>query len=155
MTSATLPESGQFEGGVHSSAFRVYFEDTDAGGIVYHANYLRWYERARTEMLRFLGISLGRALDQDTGTYVVSTIEMKFTGPARLDDVVTVESRVEEVHKASVRLHQVASVAGRRINEARIRLGFVGADGRPRRQPPHWLEAFAGVMPVQEGNSLK
>ncbi|MEZ5743991.1 MAG: YbgC/FadM family acyl-CoA thioesterase [Sphingomonadaceae bacterium] len=151
MTASPDPSSGSFADGVHRCAFRVYFEDTDAGGIVYHANYLRWYERARTEMLRLLGVALGQALDDATGTYVVAHLDMKFAGPARLDDVVTVESRVADVQKASVRLHQVAKVQDRVINEAQIRLGFVGPDGRPRRQPEDWLAAFASLAPREEG----
>ena len=146
MTSLPAPSCGQFDGPVHRYAVRVYFEDTDAGGIVYHANYLRWFERARSDMLRLLGIHQGDAIAAGEGVYVVSDLAMKFLGPARLDDVVTIESRVEKVQRVSVRLHQVASIEGTVLNEAQVRVGFVTPDGLPRRQPQAWLDAFNDIL---------
>ena len=149
MTPVPDPPCGAFAGPVHRCALRVYFEDTDAGGIVYHANYLRWYERARSDMLRLLGIGQREAMAQGIGTYVIAHLDMRFFGPARLDDIVIVESRVERVQPASVRMHQVASVDGVVVNEARLKVGFIDPAGRPRRQPGEWLEAFSAVVAEQ------
>ncbi|MWN04876.1 acyl-CoA thioester hydrolase [Gilliamella bombicola] len=80
---------------------RVYYEDTDAGGVVYHARYLAFYERARTEILRQLGISQ-QTLLQEGIAFVVKKMDISYQFPARLDDMLTISSEVEQVRKASI-----------------------------------------------------
>ena len=80
------PPSGTFHGPLHLFPVRVYYEDTDVSGMVYHANYLRWFERARSDLLRLLGIEQGRALDEGLGNYTVAEVNIRFLVPARLDD---------------------------------------------------------------------
>jgi len=87
-------------------SMRVYYEDTDAGGIVYHANYLRWMERVRTEWLRALGAHHQQIAERDGLQFVVSDLEIRYLKPARLDDRVRVDLQVAEVRRASLRLTQ-------------------------------------------------
>lgn len=136
------PSRGLFDGTLHRFAVTVYYEDTDAGGVVYHANYLRWYERARTDMLTLLGMDQRTAVEAGQGLYVVADVAMRFHAPARLGDTILIETRLEELLRASVRLTQVARRGETKLNEARIRVGFVAPDGRPRRQPDEWHAAF-------------
>ena len=141
------PQGGQFDGPVHRFAVRAYFEDTDLSGVVYHANYLRWFERARSDMLRLLGIDQRAAQEAGEGAYAVSELTIRYFAPARLDDAVLLESRVEEMRAASCRMHQKAWRDGVLLTEARLRVGFVAPDGRPRRQPDAWRRAFAAILP--------
>ncbi len=147
MTSALTPQSGQFDGPVHHFAVRAYFEDTDLSGVVYHANYLRWFERARSDMLRLLGIDQRAAQEAGEGAYAVSELTIRYFAPARLDDAVLLESRIEGMRAASCRMHQQAWRDGVLLTEARLRVGFVAPDGRPRRQPDAWRTAFAAILP--------
>lgn len=142
-----VPPGGLFDGPVHRFAVRAYFEDTDLSGVVYHANYLRWFERARSDMLRLLGIDQRAAQEAGEGAYAVSELTIRYARPARLDDTVVIESRVEEMRAASCRMHQVALRDSELLSEARLRVGFVAPDGRPRRQPEAWRHAFATIVP--------
>jgi acyl-CoA thioester hydrolase len=150
MTSLPEPSSGQFDGAVHRFAVRVYFEDTDLSGMVYHANYLRWFERARSDMLRLLGIDQRAAQEAGEGAYAVAELSIRYLAPARLDDAVIIESRAEELRAASCRMHQRALRGDTLLSEARLRVGFVGAQGRPRPQPEAWRRAFASIVPAPE-----
>lgn len=85
---------------------RVYYEDTDAGGIVYHASYLRWMERARTEWLRALGARHVDLAERDAIQFVVSSLEIRYLRPARLDDLLQIDLTVDQARKASLRLDQ-------------------------------------------------
>ncbi|MDE2596479.1 MAG: YbgC/FadM family acyl-CoA thioesterase [Sphingomonadales bacterium] len=152
MTSFPLPPGGCFDGPLHRFAVRAYFEDTDLSGVVYHANYLRWFERARSDMLRLLGIDQRAAYEAGEGAYAVADLSIRFAAPARLDDDVLIESRVEEMGAASCRMHQRALRSGQLLAEARMRVGFVGPDGRPRRQPAPWRAAFAQIIVTAEGS---
>ena len=146
------PPGGSFDGPVHRFPLRVYFEDTDLSGVVYHANYLRWFERARSEMLRCLGIEQRAVYDAGEGCYAVAELTIRYLAPARLDDAILIESRMEELRAASCRIEQKALrlEGGKRgliLSDVRLRIGFVGPDGRPRRQPEAWRKAFAAVAP--------
>lgn len=153
MTSALEPSGGRFDGSVHRFPVRAYFEDTDLSGMVYHANYLRWFERARSDMLRLLGIDQGAAFRAGEGVYAVADLAIRYHAPTRLDDLVLIESRAEEVRAASCRMHQKALRGETLLSEARLRVGFVGPDGRPRRQPEAWRAAFATVVSHPEGSA--
>lgn len=103
-----LPGSGTYEGGVHRFSVRIYFEDTDAGGIVYYANYLRFAERARTEMLRCLGFDQSVLLcdRNDPIAFVVKRCVVDYIGMARLDDVLSIETRVLRLSGARLEMEQ-------------------------------------------------
>lgn len=136
------PPSGIFQGPLHLFPVRVYYEDTDLSGMVYHANYLRWFERARSDLLRLLGIEQRAAHDQGLGNYTVAELNIRYLAPARLDDAVTIATSALELGAASVRLRQRAMRDGQLLAEATVRVGFIAPDGRPRRQPPDWRAAF-------------
>lgn len=150
MTDLFQPSSGILEGAVHRYALRVYFADTDLSGVVYHANYLRWFEQARSELLRLLGIEQRSVQEAGEGAYAVADLTIRYLLPARLDDVVVIETRAEEMRAASCRMHQQAWRGTDLLTEARLRIGFVGPDGRPRRQPEAWRKAFAAIAPAKE-----
>ena len=140
------PTCGVLDGSVHRYALRVYYEDTDAGGIVYHANYLRWFERARSDLLNVLGIDQAAALAAGEGAYTVAEASLRYLVPARLGDTVLIETRAESVGRASCTLQQSAWRGDTQLTQARVRVGFVGPDGRPRRQPEAWHKAFVSVV---------
>ena len=142
MTTFPTPPGGHFEGRLHLFPVRVYYEDTDLSGIAYHAGYLRWFERARSDMLRLLDVDQRTAFEAGEGFYTVADLQIRYLAPARLDDIVAVESRATEIRAASVRLQQSARREGELLASAEIRVGFVAPDGRPRRQPDAWRKAF-------------
>lgn len=147
MTSHPAPPSGLLEGRLHRFAVRAYFEDTDLSGVVYHANYLRWFERARSDFVRLLGIDQRAANEAGEGAFAVAELTIRYTAPARLDDAVLIETTCEELGAASCRMHQRAfRNDGTLLTEARLRVGFVAPDGRPRRMPAQWRAAFASIV---------
>ncbi|WP_137896869.1 tol-pal system-associated acyl-CoA thioesterase [Ramlibacter sp. 2FC] len=128
---------------------RIYWEDTDAGGIVFYANYLKFFERARTEWLRSLGIGQQALREATGGQFVVSETAVRYHRPARLDDELIVTAHLQEIGRASLTIEQQAlSSTARDANsdrlllcEGRIRIGWVDADClKPSRIPPHILE---------------
>lgn len=146
MSSPPVPASGQFDGPVHRYAVRVYYEDTDAGQVVYHANYLKWFERARSDMLDLFGIDQRAASEAGAGSYVVAEVALKFRASARLGDVVVIETACEEIGAATLQLRQRALRGADRLVESQVRVAFVGPDGKPRRQPADWLDKFASLV---------
>ncbi len=125
---------------------RVYYEDTDASGVVYHANYLRWFERARTEWLRELGYEQ-HGLAQGLGAvFTVASMEIAFRRPARLDDRLEVTLGVASVRAASLQFEQQLYRFGDEalLASARVRVGCVDADTfRPVPVPPELRSAMA------------
>jgi acyl-CoA thioester hydrolase len=129
---------------------RVYWEDTDAGGIVFYANYLKFFERARTEWLRHLGIGQQALRDQVGGMFVVSETRVHYHRPARLDDLLLVTARVQEAGRASLTIEQRALLQTQDpgapslpLCEGTIRIGWVEAGSlRPQRIPASVLEAL-------------
>lgn len=120
----------------HSLTIRIYYEDTDAGGIVYHAAYLRFAERARTELVRGLGIQQG-ALRNKTGLgFAVRSLSVDYFRPAYLDDEITVHTHTAEIRGASVIFEQVIMRADVRLARLMVRVACVDGAGRPRRLPP-------------------
>ncbi len=139
-----LPYSGRFVDREHRFTVRVYYEDTDAGGVVYHANFLRFFERARTDMLAIAGADIATALREGEGGYVVVAADLRYLRPARLGEALTIVSRLEEVRQAACIIQQRVMRDDQLVVEGRLTVAFVGADGRPRRQPAAWIEAFQG-----------
>jgi acyl-CoA thioester hydrolase len=134
---------GLIDGPRHLFAVRAYYEDTDLSGIVYHANYLRWFERARSDLVRMLGIDQRDAVETGEGAYAVADLAIRYARPARLDDTIVIESRCVELGAASLRIRQQALRDGDLIAEQTVRVGFIDPQGRPRRQPAAWRAAFA------------
>lgn len=140
------PPGGILDGARHLYAVRVYYEDTDLSGITYHANYLRWFERARSDLLRLLGIDQRAAIEAGEGAYALSEVNLRYLRPAKLEDDVVIETRCTELGAASCRMHQIARRNEEVLCEAGLRVGFITLDGRPRRQPPEWRVAFQNFM---------
>jgi len=123
---------------------RVYWEDTDAGGVVFYANYLKFFERARTEWLRSLGFHQERMRVDEGSMFIVAETQVRYLRPARLDDELAVSVHVVESGRASIRLAQAARRAGETLAEGEIRIGCVDtASFRPRRIPNDILHAIA------------
>ena len=124
-------------------SLRVYWEDTDAGGVVFYANYLKFFERARTEWLRHRGVAQ-QALKEQTGAmFVVTDTRVSYKRPARLDDLLDVTVAVRESGRASFTLEQQAWCQGVLLAEGEIRIGCVDAATlRPRRIPDLVLHAL-------------
>lgn len=142
MSAQPILPGGIIDGNRHLFAVRAYYEDTDLSGIVYHANYLRWFERARSDLVRMLGIDQRAAVEGGEGAYAVADLHIRYARPARLDDTVVIESTCLELGAASVRIHQRAMRDDELIAEQTVRVGFIDPSGRPRRQPAEWREAF-------------
>jgi acyl-CoA thioester hydrolase len=128
---------------VHRFSLRVYYEDTDAAGIVYYANYLKFAERARTEMLRLVGFEQ-EALRKTTGrVFAVRHCSADYLAPARLDDELVVETRLTSLGGASLEVAQQIGCGGRTLVRLALRLACLGADGRPARLPQALRAALA------------
>ena len=136
------PPSGKIEGSRHLYPVRVFFEDTDLSGIAYHANYLKWCERARSDLLRVLGINQRAAFEAGEGVYAVTEAQIKWRRPARLDDELVVTTRAVELRAASARMEQRVLRGEELLAEVDIVAAFVTPEGRPRRQPEDWRRAF-------------
>lgn len=150
MVNPTLP-GGLIHASRHLYAVRVYYEDTDLSGITYHANYLRWFERARSDLLRLLGIDQRAAIEAGEGAYAVTEMAIKYRQPAKLDDDVVIETTSTEIGAASVRMLQVARRGEDVLASAEVRAGFLTLEGRPRRQPDAWRAAFHQFMTQKDG----
>lgn len=133
----------------HVFPVRVYYEDTDAGGVVYHSNYLCFAERARTELLRGFGIDHTSLLADDGLVFAVRRCEAEFVKPARLDDALEVRTRCTEASGASFWLEQLVQRAGETLVEMKVRLVCLKADGRPARIPETLRSLLSGAAPMQ------
>ena len=147
MSQATLdtPYRGGFVGPEHRFALTVYFEDTDTAGVVYYANYLRFMERARSDMIRAVGIDQGEVLRSGGGAYYVADVHIRYLKPARLGDDLLVLSTVEQVRAASVIIHQRVMRGAEQLTDARVTAAFLDRNGRPQRQPLEWVERFEAI----------
>jgi acyl-CoA thioester hydrolase len=145
--------------GRHLYTLRVYYEDTDAGGVVYYANYLRFAERARTEALRALGVPHAELMEQFSLMFVVRRVEMDYLRPARLDDSLVVVTEVEKVGGATIRLRQTIALAdgaagdGTELTVARVQLACVSpGEERARRIPARWRAGLQTMMAARAEN---
>ena len=124
-----------------SHRLRVYWEDTDAGGVVFYANYLKYFERARTEWLRGFGVGQQALRDATGSIFVVADTRVRYLRPARLDDLVDVSVEVREAGRASLLIAQSACRGDEVLAEGEIRIGCVDAGTfRPQRIPTPLLE---------------
>jgi acyl-CoA thioester hydrolase len=138
-----ITEAGRIEAGVHRLPLRVYYEDTDAAGIVYHANHLKFAERARTEMLRCLGLDHGTLRERLGLVFTVRRCLADYIAPARLDDRLLIETRLVREGGASLDLEQRVTRAGRLLVRLELRLALVSAGLRAARLPAELRAALA------------
>ena len=139
------PYRGGFVGHEHHFALTVYFEDTDTAGVVYYANYLKFMERARSDMLRAVGVDQGDVLRSGGGAYYVARCDIRYVRPARLGEELLVLSSVEQVRAASVEIQQRVMRNGELVTDARVTAAFLDANGRPQRQPKEWVDKFRSI----------
>jgi acyl-CoA thioester hydrolase len=144
-SSLDQPYRGGFVGSEHHFALTVYFEDTDTAGIVYYANYLKFMERARSDMIRAAGIDQAATHHQGQGAYAVAEVAIRYLKSARLSDDLLVLSTVERVRAASVLIHQRVMRGTELLTDARVTAAFLTVDGRPQRQPKDWVACFNAI----------
>jgi acyl-CoA thioester hydrolase len=133
----------------HVLPVRVYFEDTDFSTLAYHASYVRWCERGRSDFLRLLGTDARRLVDgsenREPAAFVVRRMSLDFARPARMDDVLEVTTRVRELGGASLTLNQVITRAGVRLFEAEVTVVLISVSGKPLRLSNAVRTAFGGL----------
>lgn len=141
--------AGKIENKAHALTIRVYYEDTDFSGAVYHANYLKYCERGRSDCLRLIGIHHHELHDgshwhetEGQMGFVVRRMECDFLASARIDDVITVESRFVEARGARIELQQRVLCGETILFDAKVTVALIGKDGKPKRLPAWMLEAF-------------
>lgn len=130
---------------IHRFPVRVYYEDTDLAGIVYYANYLRFIERGRSEMLRGLGIDQTRVRDAQGVVFAVRRVEADYLAPARFDDLLEVETSIAEVGGARLGLVQRVTRDGQALFSARVTIVCLSAEGPPRRLPAEIRQKLAEI----------
>ncbi len=146
MSAPTIaPTSGHIAGGVHVLPLRIYYEDTDAAGIVYYANWLRFLERGRTELLRLIGQEHSALRDERGVNWVVRRLAIDYLKPARLDETIEVVTSCGELRGASLDMIQQARRAEEILVRAELVVACMGATGRPVRLPAQLRTALAKV----------
>ena len=137
--SGALTESG------HRLMARVYFADTDFTGVVYHARYLEFLERGRSDFLRLSGVHHTELADGKHGerlSWIVRRMEIDFRQPARIDDIISIETYIEDISGARIYMRQHLKRDDVLLVEARVEAAVIGEGGRPRRFPKEWIAAF-------------
>ena len=146
-TALPLRDAGPLLGAPFRHPVRVYWEDTDAGGVVFYANYLKFFERARTEWLRHLGFEQQAWREATGAMFVVTDTQLRYRAPAKLDDLLHVTVVLRHGGKASMQIAQQAWRGDLLLAEGEVRIACVGLDGsggfRPRRIPEELLNLFA------------
>jgi len=129
----------------HHFALSVYFEDTDAAGIVYYANYLKFMERARSDMIRASGVDQVAELKATGNAYAVAEVSIKYRKPAFLGDSLVVVSTVEVIRAVSITIQQRVMRGDELVADAMVTAAFLTPQQRPRRQPREWVERFERI----------
>jgi acyl-CoA thioester hydrolase len=139
-----MPTAGRFEGRAHLLPVRVYYEDTDFTGVVYHANYVRYFERGRSDFLRTLGIGHARLLEGETPTaFVIAEMALSFVRPARIDDALTVRTHYDRIRGPRLLISQSIERDGEVLCRAAVTAVCIHLDGRPRRPGPALIAAVS------------
>ena len=139
------PYRGGFVGRDHHFALTVYFEDTDTAGIVYYANYLKFMERARSDMVRASGVDQVAELNATGNAYAVAEVSIKYRKPAYLGEDLVVISSVEAVRAVSITIQQRVMRGTELLTDAMVTAAFLTPDQRPQRQPREWAERFKRI----------
>ncbi len=126
----------------HNFSLRVYYEDTDTGGVVYYANYLKFAERARTEWLRTLGFNQSQLAQQDGIFFVVRRCGIEFLAPARLDDLLEVETHLKEWGKVRMTMQQLIRCQAKTLVQLDVELACIGKNGKPTSWPQALQDAL-------------
>lgn len=138
-----LPLSGRFEGRVHLLPVRIYYEDTDFSGIVYHANYLRYFERGRSDFLRLAGVHHAElAASESPIAFAVNRMEIDFIKPARIDDALLVKTEFTSVKGPRMFVSQAVERGAEVLVKAQVEACCISLTGRPRKPPTLLLEGL-------------
>jgi acyl-CoA thioester hydrolase len=135
----------------HRLLARVYFADTDFSGVVYHARYLEFFERGRSDFLRLAGVHHTELADGKHGekmVWVVRKMELVFHAPARIDDILTIDTKTANVSGARIFMEQRIRRGDAPLVDASVEAAIIGESGRPRRFPKEWIEAFMPQGPA-------
>lgn len=146
------PLSGAFEGREHHYPVRVFYEDTDAAGIVYYANYLKFAERARTEAMRLLELDHQAFLSEEGMVFVVRKVEVDYLQPARLDDALLIRTRFTRMGAAYIDALQRVCRGETELVRVAMRVACVTRQGRAARLPRQWRERFRSCL-FEEGQA--
>lgn len=149
-----IPISGVLTPSGHRHLVRVYYADTDFSGVVYHARYLEFFERGRSDFLRLAGVHHTELADGKHGeklVWVVRRMEIDFKGPARIDDVLTIDTTTERVSGARIFMAQTLSRDGDVLVQAKVEAAIISESGRPRRFPKEWADAFLPAGSQSQG----
>jgi acyl-CoA thioester hydrolase len=139
------PLSGELTSAGHRTVARVYYADTDFSGVVYHARYLEFLERGRSDFLRLAGVHHTELADGKHGekiVWVVKRMEIDFRAPARIDDILTITTRAEEISGARIFMAQEIKRGEELLISAKVQAAIIGENGKPRRFPREWIAAF-------------
>lgn len=137
--------SGELTAFGHRIMARVYYADTDFSGVVYHARYLEFFERGRSDFLRLAGVHHTELADGKHGEkliWVVRRMEIDFRGSARIDDILTIDTRTDDISGARIFMAQQLKRGDDVLVEARVEAAIIGENGRPRRFPKEWIGVF-------------
>jgi len=138
------PAMGRFDGRAHLLPVRVYYEDTDFTGVVYHANYVRYFERGRSDFLRALGIGHAQLLEGEAPmAFVIAEMRLQFVRPARIDDALVVRTTYDAVKGPRLMIAQAVERDGEALCRAEVTAVCIHLDGRPRRPTKALVEAVA------------
>jgi len=141
------PSAGRFEGREHLLAVRIYYEDTDFTGLVYHANYLRYFERGRSDYMRLTGIGHSILLARpDPCAFVVTRIAVDFHKAARIDDALVVRTTWDTIRGPRMWIAQTITRGDDAIATAQVEAACIRPDGRPRRPPPELLQSLNPLL---------
>jgi acyl-CoA thioester hydrolase len=137
------PSAGFFEGREHRLAVRVYYEDTDFTGLVYHGSYVRFFERGRSDFLRLAGIHHSDLLARpDPGAFVITRLDIAFLKAARIDDALVVHTTYDTIRGPRMWISQTITRGDEVIATAKVEAACIRPDGRPRRPPPELLQSL-------------
>lgn len=143
--SADFGLSGTLTASGHRQYARVYYADTDFSGVVYHARYLEFLERGRSDFLRLAGVHHTELVAGKHGeriVWIVRRMEIDFVAPARIDDILTIDTQTEAISGARITMAQTLSRGEDLLIKARVEAAIIGDNGRPRRFPREWVAAF-------------
>ncbi|GGA95976.1 tol-pal system-associated acyl-CoA thioesterase [Brucella endophytica] len=145
------PLSGLVTERVHRLLARVYHADTDFSGVVYHGRYVEFLERGRTDYLRLIGIhhsALAEGLHGEELLWIVRRMELDFCAPARIDDILTIETAIENISGARIHMRQRIMRDDTLLIEAKVEAALINMDGRPRRFPKEWKDILQPIAKI-------
>jgi len=146
------PTAGAFEGREHVLPVRVYYEDTDFTGVVYHANWLRFFERGRSDFLRLASTGHAALQDDHALAFVATRMEIDWLKPARIDDELVVRTAYDRVRGPRLFISQRIERGSEILCRANVEIALVGLDGRPRRPPKELVDA---IRPFLAGGAAR